>query len=319
VQLLGTVGRGWTSAPTRRVTSRSCKALLDAPSASAASTAATSTRPGMSNGGFSRVSSAARSPTASPPSHRSPARCARRDARRLVPVAVLAHLRPCRQPRAPTMMRAGGSWWAKTDGCGTGHDRDGCTAVRAVHRDVVVCEGPQAHTWPPGTTERIWRSSSPTRVRDRRPAAAKFVTPREEDAHGSSRRQARWNKMRRKKIARRLEMRTLRKGAAREGRRAAAGAPGLTPHVSHARLRGGPRRIEIASEGARAAASAASSRSWRSAVDRRDDRLLAREIAVESIATKNPRYGHSTAGGRPSATTSAWIPLAAHPCARSAR
>jgi polyhydroxybutyrate depolymerase len=157
VQLLGTVGRGWDLGADETRDVAVVRALLDTLERERCVDRRRVYATGMSNGGFfaslvgcalaDRIAAIAPVAGAMPLAGCMPAR----------PVAVVLTFGRADNLVPPTMMRAGGSWWAKTDGCGTGHDRDGCTAYEQCTADVVVCEGPQAHTWPPDTTERIWR------------------------------------------------------------------------------------------------------------------------------------------------------------------
>lgn len=49
------------------------------------------------------------------------------------------------------------AWWRRANHCGDGDEpRDGCQAARDCAADLVFCAGPQAHTWPPDATKRIW-------------------------------------------------------------------------------------------------------------------------------------------------------------------
>ncbi len=72
------------------------------------------------------------------------------------PVAVLLTFGRADDIVPPSLMRAARDWWARVDRCGDGRERDGCTYFERCAADLVACEGPQAHTWPSGTTDRIW-------------------------------------------------------------------------------------------------------------------------------------------------------------------
>src|SRR2546430_1665952 len=48
-------------------------------------------------------------------------------------------------------------WWARANGCGPAVTDGGCEHYTGCSADVVYCEGPEAHRWPAGATERIWR------------------------------------------------------------------------------------------------------------------------------------------------------------------
>ena len=57
----------------------------------------------------------------------------------------------------PRLTVAARSWWRRANHCGDGDEpRDGCEVARDCGADVVFCGGPQAHTWPPDATRRIW-------------------------------------------------------------------------------------------------------------------------------------------------------------------
>jgi polyhydroxybutyrate depolymerase len=55
------------------------------------------------------------------------------------------------------MTAAARAWWRSANHCGADDEtREGCRAARGCAADVVVCEGPQGHTWPVDATSRIW-------------------------------------------------------------------------------------------------------------------------------------------------------------------
>jgi poly(3-hydroxybutyrate) depolymerase len=57
----------------------------------------------------------------------------------------------------PGLVAAAVSWWAVADGCGPATADAGCARYGGCRADVVDCEGPQGHSWPPDATARIWR------------------------------------------------------------------------------------------------------------------------------------------------------------------
>ena len=74
---------------------------------------------------------------------------------RPVPVLLL-YGRADRVVSAALIVAARG-WWARANGCGTATTDGGCEHYTGCSADVVYCEGPEAHRWPAGATERIWR------------------------------------------------------------------------------------------------------------------------------------------------------------------
>jgi len=157
VHLLGTVGRGWDLGPEETRDVAVVRALLDALERERCVDRRRVYATGMSNGGFfasllgcrlaDRIAAVAPVAGAMPLADCAPAR----------PLPVLLTFGRADDIVPPTLMRAGRDWWAKVDVCGEAHERDGCMQYERCAADVVACEGPQAHSWPPGTTERIWR------------------------------------------------------------------------------------------------------------------------------------------------------------------
>src|SRR5205814_95373 len=78
------------------------------------------------------------------------------------PVAVMITFGRADDIVPPSLARGGRDWWAEQLHCRAGDDdakpgSDGCTRYEGCAADLVYCEGPQAHAWPPDTTQRIWR------------------------------------------------------------------------------------------------------------------------------------------------------------------
>ncbi len=157
VHLLGTVGRGWDLGADETRDVAVVRALLDALERERCVDRRRVYATGMSNGGFfasllacrlaDRVAAIAPVAGTMPLADCAPAR----------PVPVLLTFGRADDVVPPTLMRAGRDWWAKVDRCDTAHDHDGCMEYEHCAAELVACEGPQAHSWPPGTTERIWR------------------------------------------------------------------------------------------------------------------------------------------------------------------
>jgi polyhydroxybutyrate depolymerase len=157
VPLLGTVGRGWDRGAHETRDLDFVHALLDTVEAERCVDRRRVYATGMSNGGFfaslvgcrmaDRFAAVAPVAGVMPLPDCTPTR----------PVAVLLTFGRADNVVPPPLMRAGRDWWAKVDGCSDGHEHDGCTRFDHCSADLVSCEGPQAHSWPADTTERIWQ------------------------------------------------------------------------------------------------------------------------------------------------------------------
>jgi polyhydroxybutyrate depolymerase len=157
VRLLGRSGRGWDIRPTETGDADFVRALLDELEGDHCIDRRRIFATGMSNGGL----------------FASLLGCALADRLAAVaPVAGAIDLRDCvpARPRPvllihgradrivrPEMVHRARDWWARTNGCRTTSERDGCLHHGGCAADVVYCEGPHAHRWPGDATERIWR------------------------------------------------------------------------------------------------------------------------------------------------------------------
>ncbi len=156
VELLNRVGRGWDIAPDATRDAAFVTALLDAVEAERCVDRRRVFATGFSNGGFfanllgcrlaDRFAAVAPVAGARPLDACRPAR----------PVPILLfHGRG--DPLVPPRLTVGAAaWWRRSNRCGAEEVRDGCEVARDCAADVVVCLGPQAHTWPRDATDRIW-------------------------------------------------------------------------------------------------------------------------------------------------------------------
>ncbi|MBI3768115.1 MAG: hypothetical protein HY271_06405 [Deltaproteobacteria bacterium] len=155
VHLLDSTGRGWDLDAHETRDLDFVRALLDALEGERCVDRRRVYATGMSNGGFfanlvgcrmaDRIAAIAPVAGAKPLPDCVPAR----------PVPVLLTFGRADDVIPPSLMRAARDWWARVDGCESGHELDGCT--RFAGCELVSCEGPQAHTWPSDATDRIWR------------------------------------------------------------------------------------------------------------------------------------------------------------------
>lgn len=156
VRLLGFAGRGWDTRPGDTRDAAFVRALLETLGAERCVDRGRVFATGMSNGGlFANLLG-----------------CLLADRLAAVaPVAGAAPLEGCAAPRplpvllvhgradeivAPALARGARDWWLATNRCGDGVEREGCTRYAACAADVVWCEGPQGHVWPPGVVARLW-------------------------------------------------------------------------------------------------------------------------------------------------------------------
>ena len=157
VRLLGSVGRGWDLGAHETHDLDFVRALLDRLERERCVDRRRVYAIGMSNGGFfaslagcrlaDRIAAIAPVAGAMPLPACVPAR----------PVPVLLTFGRADDIVPPALMRSARDWWAKVAGCGSPREGEGCTRYEGCAADVVACEGPQGHTWPPDTTERAWR------------------------------------------------------------------------------------------------------------------------------------------------------------------
>ena len=157
VALLDTVGRGWDLRPDQTRDRDFVRALLDQVEAERCIDRHRVFATGMSNGGFfssllgcqlaDRIAAVAAVAGASELGGCRPAR----------PVPILLLHGSNDHIVRSDLVQTGIDWWVERNGCGTSSTRDGCTSWTGCSADVVACEGSQAHSWPPGATERIWR------------------------------------------------------------------------------------------------------------------------------------------------------------------
>jgi polyhydroxybutyrate depolymerase len=156
VRLLERVGRGWDTAPGDTTDVGFARAVLDAVEHDRCVDRRRIFATGFSNGGFvanllgCQLSDrlAAVAPVAGA---RALDTCAP-----AVPMPVMFFHGTSDQIVPPRLTVAARAWWRAANRCGNGDEmRDGCTASRDCAADVVVCEGPQPHAWPPDATQRI--------------------------------------------------------------------------------------------------------------------------------------------------------------------
>ena len=159
VELLGTTGRGWDTAPDDERDVAFVRALLDAIEGERCVDGRRVFATGFSNGAFlanvlgcrlaDRLAavaavSGARALDRCAPAAPMPVLFFHGTADRVVPLGVTTAAR---------------AWWRAANHCAPGDDepRDGCVAARGCAADVVYCEHPFAHTWPHDATMRMWR------------------------------------------------------------------------------------------------------------------------------------------------------------------
>jgi poly(3-hydroxybutyrate) depolymerase len=157
VRLLGAIGRGWDLETHETRDLDFVRTLLDTLERERCVDRRRVYATGMSNGGFfanlvgcrmaDRIAAIAPVAGGMPLPVCVPAR----------PVAVLLTFGRADDVVSPSLMRAARDWWAQVNGCQRRAEHDGCTRFDGCRAELVSCEGPQAHTWPAGTTDRIWR------------------------------------------------------------------------------------------------------------------------------------------------------------------
>jgi len=157
VALLGTTGRGWDMRAGETQDVDFVRALLDRLEKERCVDRRRVFATGMSNGGFfanllgcalaARIAAIAPVAGALDLGACVPAR----------PVPVLLLYGRADRVVSAALIVAARGWWARANGCGTAATDGGCEHYTGCSADVVYCEGPQAHRWPAGATERIWR------------------------------------------------------------------------------------------------------------------------------------------------------------------
>ena len=157
VALLGTTGRGWDMRPAETRDVDFVRALLDRLEQEHCVDRRRIFATGMSNGGFfanllgcalaERIAAIAPVAGALDLGSCKPAR----------PVPVLLLYGRADRVVSAGLIAGARAWWARAGGCGTAAAADGCEHYTGCAADLVYCEGPQAHRWPVGATDRIWR------------------------------------------------------------------------------------------------------------------------------------------------------------------
>jgi polyhydroxybutyrate depolymerase len=158
VRLLDRVGRGWDIAPGDTRDTAFVRALLDAIEGERCIDRRRIFATGFSNGGFltnllgcqlaDRLAAIAPVAGARPLDACAPA----------APVPVLFFHGVADRIVPPRLTVGAAAWWRRANRCGDADEvREGCRAARGCAADVVVCDGPQAHTWPEDASDRIWR------------------------------------------------------------------------------------------------------------------------------------------------------------------
>ena len=158
VELLGTSGRGWDTGPGETRDLAFVRALLDAVEAERCIDRRRIFATGFSNGGF--LANLLGCQLADRLAAVAPVAGARAldDCRPAAPIPVLLFHGGADRVVPLRLSKAARAWWRRVDGCQPADEvRDGCVSANGCAADVVVCEGPQAHTWPRDATDRIWR------------------------------------------------------------------------------------------------------------------------------------------------------------------
>jgi polyhydroxybutyrate depolymerase len=158
VRLLNTVGRGWDTGPGETLDIAFARAILDALERERCLDRRRLYATGFSNGGF--VSNLLGCALADRLAAVAPIAGARAldDCRPATPLPILLMHGAADRVVPLGLSKAARAWWQRSNHCGTGQAAvDGCEATTGCAADVVWCEGPQAHVWPAGTIERVWR------------------------------------------------------------------------------------------------------------------------------------------------------------------
>lgn len=158
VELLGTTGRGWDTGPGETRDLAFIRALLDAVEEERCIDRRRIFATGFSNGGF--LANLLGCQLADRLAAVAPIAGARAldDCRPAAPIPVLLLHGAADRVVPLRLSKAARAWWRDVDGCQpTDEVGDGCVSANGCAADVVLCEGPQAHTWPRDATARIWR------------------------------------------------------------------------------------------------------------------------------------------------------------------
>lgn len=158
VRLLDRVGRGWDIAPGDTRDTAFVRALLDTLERERCIDRRRIFATGFSNGGFlsnllgcrlgDRLAAIAPVAGARPLDACVPT----------APMPVLFFHGSADRVVPPRLTVGAAAWWRRANRCGDADEtRDGCRAATGCAADVVVCEGPQAHAWPDGASDAIWR------------------------------------------------------------------------------------------------------------------------------------------------------------------
>jgi len=157
VELLGTTGVGWDMRPEQTTDRDFVRALIDRLETERCIDRRRVYATGLSNGGFLANLLG----------------CQLADRLAAVaPVAGALDLGDCRPARPmpilliygsadtvvpPDLIRRGVAWWVGRNTCGAPAASEGCSHWSGCDADVVACEGPQAHRWPPDAAARVWK------------------------------------------------------------------------------------------------------------------------------------------------------------------
>lgn len=156
VSLLNSVGRGWDTGPDETRDLTFVRALLDTIEQERCIDRRRIFATGFSNGGFlanllgcqlaDRLAAVAAVAGARALDICQPA----------VPMPILFFHGTADEVVPKRLTVAARAWWRRANQCGDGDElRDGCQAARDCAADVIVCEGPQGHTWPTDAIQRI--------------------------------------------------------------------------------------------------------------------------------------------------------------------
>lgn len=159
VRLLDRIGRGWDIAPGDGRDTAFVRAILDTLERERCIDRRRIFATGFSNGGFlsnllgcqlgDRLAAIAPVAGARPLDACTPP----------APMPVLFSHGSADRVVPPRLTAAAAAWWRRANRCedAEGVPRDGCRVSQGCAADVVVCEGTQAHTWPPDASAAIWR------------------------------------------------------------------------------------------------------------------------------------------------------------------
>jgi polyhydroxybutyrate depolymerase len=156
VRLLGRIDRGWDRTPSDEHDLAFVRVLLDTIGRDHCLDGRRVYATGFSNGGFfasllgcrlaDRLAAVAPVAGVTPLGACTPAR----------PMPILILSGAADPLVTPDLVRRGRDWWAAADRCGPPGEGAGCLRYADCAAPVVACEGPEAHVWPAGATDRIW-------------------------------------------------------------------------------------------------------------------------------------------------------------------